>query len=308
MKPDPELGVALQRRPPSSQPRPGLLSRAPGQLRPTAVYRLRGKRTFDVVFAILLLVLLAPVLIAIAVAVKLDSRGAVFFRVGRVGFRGQPLLMLKFRKMHSDATGGPLTIEGDPRLTRVGRVLTRARLDELPQLWDVLRGRMSIIGPRPEAPTFVDLHRADYEHILAVRPGITGLAQIAYKEEARIVDASSPIEDYIDRIMPQKLTLDRFYAGDGSFKLDLRIIYWTFVTVMLRHPVSVDRLTGAMSIRRRRPVPSTPPPSATAPPALPQQRGESGQSTAPVSVPPAGGDIASRESTAAMVAPGSSEL
>ena len=125
----------------------------------------------------------------IALAIKLDSRGPVFYRVRRVGFRGNPLHMLKFRKMHDDAAGGPLTAGGDPRLTRVGAVLTRCRLDELPQLWDVFRGRMSVVGPRPEDPRFVDLHGDAYEHILSVRPGITGLSQLAFAEEANILEA-----------------------------------------------------------------------------------------------------------------------
>ena len=289
MKPDLKPAASLQRPAPAAASSPGALSHRTRRLGRAVAYRPLGKRTFDVVFATLLLVLLAPLLIAIAVAIKLDSPGTVFFRVRRVGFRGQPLLMLKFRKMHCDATGGPLTIEADPRLTRVGRVLTRARLDELPQLWDVLCGRMSLIGPRPEAPTFVDLHRADYERILTVRPGITGLAQIAYKEEARIVDSGSPIEDYIDRIMPQKLTMDRLYADAAPLKLDLQIIYWTLVTVVLHHPVSVNRLTGAMKIRRRPPTAVTPPPAVTTPavtipPTLTVHREPSGQSRAPVSV------------------------
>jgi lipopolysaccharide/colanic/teichoic acid biosynthesis glycosyltransferase len=215
-------------------------------------YGLIGKRAFDIVFATVLLIALLAVFAVIAVAIKLDSRGPVFFRVRRVGYRGRPLRMLKFRKMRDDASGGPLTVDGDPRLTRVGAVLTRARLDELPQLWDVLRGRMSIIGPRPEDPAFVELHEARYRQILAVRPGITGLSQIAYKEEATIVDADSPVDDYVARIMPQKLTLDTLYAETCSLWLDLRIIYWTFVTVVLHHPVSVNRVTAAMNLRRRR--------------------------------------------------------
>src|SRR5947209_12082227 len=120
--------------------------------------RLAGKRLSDVVFSGLLLLVLLPALLLIALAIKLDSRGPVFYRVRRVGYRGRTFAMLKFRKLHHGAAGGPLTAAGDPRLTRVGRILTRTRLDELPQLWDVLRGRMSLVGPRPEDPGFVLLH------------------------------------------------------------------------------------------------------------------------------------------------------
>lgn len=217
----------------------------------SAPYRLAGKRAFDVVVSAVALFALLGVFAVIALAIKLDSPGPVFFRVRRTGYRGRPLLMLKFRKMHDDARGGPLTVAGDPRLTRVGRVLTRTRLDELPQLWDVFRGRMSIIGPRPEDPGFVDLHAEEYSHILRVRPGITGLSQIAYKAESAIVDPRSPVEDYIERILPQKLTLDQLYARACTLTLDIRIVYWTFVTVILHHPVSVNRATAAMTIRRR---------------------------------------------------------
>lgn len=234
----------------------------------SAAYRRAGKRAFDIAFSAALLVMLVIVFTVIALAIKLDSRGPVFYRVRRMGYRGRPFLMLKFRKMHDDARGGPLTVAADPRLTRVGRVLTSTRLDELPQLWDVLCGRMSIIGPRPEDPAFVELHDDEYEEILMVRPGISGLSQIAYKEEAAIVDSVSPVEDYITRIMPQKLTLDTLYARTVSLRLDVRIVYWTFVTVVLRHAVSVNRATAAMTIRRRRPAPQLPVSAPVAPPEI----------------------------------------
>jgi lipopolysaccharide/colanic/teichoic acid biosynthesis glycosyltransferase len=222
----------------------------------------RGKRAFDIVVSAFLLLCLVGVFAAIALLIKLDSPGPVFYRVRRVGHRGRPLRMLKFRKMRDDARGGPLTVDGDPRLTRIGRVLTRTRLDELPQLWDVLRGRMSLIGPRPEDPGFVALHDVEYRQILTVRPGITGLSQIAYKAEAAIVDSDNPVEDYINRILPQKLTLDGLYARTNSLGLDLRVLYWTLVTVVLRHPVSVSRVNAAMRLRRR---PQPAPPLAPAP-------------------------------------------
>jgi len=220
----------------------------PAVARPTWV---GGKRAFDILVSGLVLVALLPLFLLVAVAIKLDSRGPILFRVRRVGFRGQVLMMLKFRKMHRFAKGGPLTQDGDARLTRLGKILTKTRLDELPQLWDVFRGRMSIIGPRPEDPRFVALHPHDYEVILSVRPGMTGLSQLAYAEESRIIDDSSPIEDYIERLMPQKLTLDKLYARDASLGMDLSVIWWTLATVLLRRPVAVNRRTGQMNIRRR---------------------------------------------------------
>lgn len=225
---------------------PSMTARPRGSL-----YRAGGKRLFDIAVASVLLLATIGVFAVIALAIKLDSPGPVFYRVRRVGFRGRMLLMLKFRKMRDDARGGPLTVDRDPRLTRVGGILTRTRLDELPQLWDVLCGRMSIIGPRPEDPGFVDLHADDYARILTTRPGMTGLSQIAYREEAKIVDAVSPVEDYLQRILPQKLTLDSLYADSLSLWLDMRILYWTFVTLFIRRPVSVNRATAGMNIRRR---------------------------------------------------------
>jgi lipopolysaccharide/colanic/teichoic acid biosynthesis glycosyltransferase len=210
------------------------------------------KRLVDVVLAISLLVATLPLLLLIAIAIKLDSPGPVFFRVRRVGHRGRPLLMLKFRKMHDDASGGPLTTGGDPRLTYVGKFLTHARLDELPQLWDVLCGRMSIVGPRPEDPSFVELHPDDYVRILEVRPGITGLSQLAYAGEQDILDADAPVDDYVGRILPQKLGMDKLYARRSSLRLDCAVLFWTVVTVIMRRPVAVHRETAHMNIRRRR--------------------------------------------------------
>ena len=216
------------------------------------------KRAFDIVVSLALLALLAVPLTLIALAVKLDSPGPVFFRVRRVGFRGRPLTMLKFRKMHDDAHGIALTAAADPRLTRVGTILARTRLDELPQLWDVLRGRMSIVGPRPEAPEFVALHADAYERILSVRPGITGLSQLAFAEEHFILDQSDLIGDYVGRILPQKVGLDTLYAADYSLPMDVRVLTWTAVAMLAGKRVSVHRRTGGLSLRRR-PAPAAAP-------------------------------------------------
>ncbi len=209
------------------------------------------KRGLDVSVAALLLLATLPLLLLIALAIKLDSRGPVIFRVRRVGYRGEPLWMLKFRKMHAEASGGPLTVPGDPRLTRVGSLLTRTRLDELPQLWDVLRGRMSIVGPRPEDPGFVALHVLDYARILSVRPGMTGISQLAFAEESRILDRNDPVSDYVARILPAKIQLDKLYAERHRIALDISILWWTMIAVLLRRPVAVNRSTCRMNIRKR---------------------------------------------------------
>ena len=120
---------------------------------------LSGKRLLDFVLATTILAVTLPTIVLVAIAIKLDSPGPVFYRARRVGYRGASLAMLKFRKMHADATGPALTADDDDRFTRVGRFLALTKLDELPQLWNVVRGEMSIIGPRPEDPSFVEMHR-----------------------------------------------------------------------------------------------------------------------------------------------------
>jgi lipopolysaccharide/colanic/teichoic acid biosynthesis glycosyltransferase len=212
-----------------------------------AVRRLR-----DIVVAAVLLVLLLPLLAAIAVLVRLDSPGPVLYRCERVGYRGRPLRMLKFRKMYDGATGAPLTKAGDERFTRVGRLLAASKLDELPQLWHVLTGEMSLVGPRPESAGFVARHAAAYhERILTVRPGIFGLSQLAFAKESGVLDPSDPVGHYVRRILPQKVALDSLYAERAGLWLDARILFWSFVAVVLRRAVAVDRRTAALGLRRR---------------------------------------------------------
>jgi len=209
------------------------------------------KRALDITGAGLALLLLAPLFALIALLIVIDSRGPVFHRCDRMGFRGRRLRMLKFRKMHPGATGGPLTVANDERLTRVGAWLVRTKLDELPQLWHVLRGDMSLVGPRPESPGFVAGFDADYEQILGVRPGMTGFTQLAFAREGRILDPRDPGGHYVRALLPQKVRLDRLYAAGPSLRRDLAILVATLATIALRVPIAVDRMTGALSIRRR---------------------------------------------------------
>ena len=209
------------------------------------------KRTIDLVAAASVLVLTAPLFAAIAIAIKLDSQGPVFYRVRRMGHRGEMFMMLKFRKMYDDAAPFPLTGAADERLTRVGARLTRSRLDELPQLWDVVRGRMSLIGPRPEDPQFVALSSAEYEEILSVRPGITGISQIAFKDESTILDPADPIGDYVTRIMPHKVKLDLLYVRENRARMDLAVVFWTALALLTGRQVAVHRTDGRMNLRRR---------------------------------------------------------
>jgi lipopolysaccharide/colanic/teichoic acid biosynthesis glycosyltransferase len=209
------------------------------------------KRAFDVAISATILLLTLPVILTVALLVRIESPGPVFYRARRVGRGGRPLRMLKFRKMHHNATGAPLTMSEDDRFTRVGRLLAKTKLDELPQLWHVLNGEMSLIGPRPEDPDFVAERFDEYADILIVRPGVTGLSQIAFAEESAILSKDDPLEHYRTRIFPQKIRLDRMYAARPSLKMDLSILFWTCAAVLLRRQVAVHRESGRMNLRRR---------------------------------------------------------
>jgi lipopolysaccharide/colanic/teichoic acid biosynthesis glycosyltransferase len=208
-------------------------------------------RAFDVIFSGLLLLGLLPVIAVAALIVRLDSPGPAFYRADRVGFRGIGLRMLKFRKMHDDAAGPNLTADDDQRFTRVGVMLAKLKIDEIPQLWHVLRGQMSLVGPRPEDRLFVAMHEDDYRTILSVRPGMTGLSQIAFAEESRILDDDDPHNHYVGRILPQKVALDKMYAERRTLWFNLRILFWTTAAVIMRRQVAVHRDSGKMNLRRR---------------------------------------------------------
>jgi lipopolysaccharide/colanic/teichoic acid biosynthesis glycosyltransferase len=218
---------------------------------PGAVDR-AATRAIDVSASALLIVLLLPVMAVVAAAIKLESPGPVFFRCRRAGYRGHELWLPKFRKMHHDAVGMPLSLHRDERFTRVGRLLARFKLDELPQLFSVLKGDMSLVGPRPEDARFVELHPSEFRRILSVRPGITGLSQLAFAREGEILDPAAPIDHYIARILPQKISIDCFYAANRTVAMDMRVLLWTLVAVIGRRDVAINRNTGRPSLRRRR--------------------------------------------------------
>jgi lipopolysaccharide/colanic/teichoic acid biosynthesis glycosyltransferase len=189
------------------------------------------KRLFDVVLSGLGLVLLAPLLLGIALWVKLDSRGPVLFRQQRVGRFGRPFMIHKFRTMAIDAParGPQITIGADPRITRAGQFLRRTKLDELPQLWDVLRGAMSLVGPRPEVPKYVALYPDGIrELLLSVRPGITDLASLQYRDESSVLAAAADPEcAYVEQVLPAKLALSARYVREATLIGDLRLILAT---------------------------------------------------------------------------------
>jgi lipopolysaccharide/colanic/teichoic acid biosynthesis glycosyltransferase len=210
-----------------------------------------ANRLIDIVVAGLVLLVFLPLLVLVAAAIRLDSRGPIFFRCRRVGFRGDELQMLKFRKMRDGAPGAAVTLSTDDRFTSVGRVLARTKLDELPQLWNVLKGEMTLVGPRPEDPQFVALHSEDYASILTVKPGVTGFCQLAFAKEGDILDPADRIRDYVGRLLPQKVALDLLYVTRRSLLLDLGILAWTSVAVLARRDIAVNRSTGTLGLRRR---------------------------------------------------------
>ena len=205
----------------------------------------------DVVIAFAVLLLIFPVFALIAFVVAIESRGRVFYRAHRVGYRGRSVAVLKFTKM-VDREGLPLTTDEDDRFTRVGRFLAKTKLDELPQLINVVRGQMALVGPRPEDPQFVRLHPECYDSILSVRPGITGVSQLAYASESTILLDADPVTDYIVRVLPAKVALDVQYATTKSIALDLRVLFWTVAAVVLRRDVAVNRRSLAMTLRQDR--------------------------------------------------------
>ncbi len=191
-----------------------------------------AKRLFDLICAGAGLLLLSPLLLGIALWIKFDSAGPVFFRQQRVGRFGVPFRIHKFRTMRDDASadatalGPQITVGADPRITRAGRFLRAAKLDELPQLLDVLGGTMSLVGPRPEVPRYVALYPAALrDKVLSVRPGITDPASIAYRDEsALLARAADPERVYVEQVMPAKLRHAVEYVEQRSMSGDLRLI------------------------------------------------------------------------------------
>jgi lipopolysaccharide/colanic/teichoic acid biosynthesis glycosyltransferase len=195
------------------------------------------KRVFDILLSVLAILLVAPIMLAMAAIIKLDSDGPVFFRQDRLGRFGRKFKIIKFRSMHvsSDLVGPKVTVEGDPRITRVGRIIRSCKLDELPQFFNVLVGDMSFVGPRPEVEEFVRLHPpAAREVILSVRPGVTDPASLYYFDESKILEQSSdPVESYITEILPAKRRIYISYVNSIGFRTDMRIIYNTGRYVLL---------------------------------------------------------------------------
>jgi lipopolysaccharide/colanic/teichoic acid biosynthesis glycosyltransferase len=220
------------------------------------------KRALDVTASVVSLPLLLPAMALIATIIKLDSPGPVFFRQVRVGRGGRPFRIFKFRSMVVDAprTGTALTVNDDPRITRTGRLLRRSKLDELPQVLNILAGDMSIVGPRPEVPEFMKLYSPEQRSlILSMRPGMTDYAAILFHDESSLLERNrDPVEFYRTVIMPMKFRCYERYSHDAGMLIDLRIILATvFLLISGREPRWLDSHRRSICDDRRLSAAST---------------------------------------------------
>jgi lipopolysaccharide/colanic/teichoic acid biosynthesis glycosyltransferase len=194
------------------------------------------KRVFDIIASGLGLLCLSPLFIVLAVWIKADSKGPVFYRQVRVGRCNKDFKLFKFRSMRPNSDKlGLITIGGrDPRVTRSGYYMRKYKLDELPQLLNVFIGDMSLVGPRPEVRKYVDMYTQEQLHVLDVRPGITSLASIRYRNENEILAAAeNPDQTYIEHVMPDKLAIDLEYVKQASLWTDVKLIFGTFKAIIL---------------------------------------------------------------------------
>jgi lipopolysaccharide/colanic/teichoic acid biosynthesis glycosyltransferase len=217
-----------------------------------------AKRLYDIFFSFIGLALLSPLFALIAALIKVSGRGPVLYRQWRVGLSGRPFRVCKFRSMHPQADGtGPLvTSHGDARVTRIGRVLRRSKLDELPQLWNVLKGDMSLVGPRPEVPRYVERYTREQRAILNFKPGITDPAAILFRDEEVLLKDASDLEDnYVRHFIPRKIELSLEYAARANLASDTGVILRTLFPACL----SVRALKhGSMKAFEERCAPTLP--------------------------------------------------
>ena len=193
------------------------------------------KRLFDIFFSLFVLAILSPILFVVILLILSDSKGGAFFHQIRVGKNGVEFKLHKFRTMKpASENSGQLTVGmRDSRITKVGYYLRKSKLDEMPQLWNILVGEMSVVGPRPEVPKYVSLYNADQRLVLSVKPGLTDYASIKYIKENEILEKSgNPEQTYIDEIMPEKLALNIQYIREKSMLVDLKIIINTALAII----------------------------------------------------------------------------
>ncbi len=192
------------------------------------------KRLFDILFSLTMLLVLSPLMLGIALCIAFDSRGGIFFRQIRVGLGGKEFGLFKFRTMRpASESKGQLTVGmNDSRITKVGLVLRKYKIDELPQLLNILIGHMSVVGPRPEVPRYVNMYTAEQKRVLDVRPGLTDYASLEYfKENELLAQSADPEKTYIEEVMPAKLSLNMKYISQMGLATDIKIIWRTVLAI-----------------------------------------------------------------------------
>lgn len=197
--------------------------------------KLFWKRFFDIVVSLLGILITSPILLVVSVLIKLTSKGPVFYKQERIGKGEKPFFILKFRTMvvNADQQGLKITVGGDKRITGVGKFLRKSKLDELPQLFNVFVGQMSLVGPRPEVAEYVSLYNEEQRKVLSVRPGITDYASVCFRNENEILaEAEDPQKEYIEHIMPLKLRYNAKYIEEMSVWTDLKLIFLTLYVIL----------------------------------------------------------------------------
>jgi lipopolysaccharide/colanic/teichoic acid biosynthesis glycosyltransferase len=200
-------------------------------------YTKYGKRIFDFIASLIGLILLSPFLVIIGVLVKISDKGPVFYRSKRVGQNFKPFYLLKFRTMvvNAEELGPSITKGGDQRITKIGRFLRKTKLDELPQLWNVVKGELSLVGPRPEVEKYISFYKDDYKEILKIRPGITDYAAIKFRNEEEILAKFEDVEKaYIENVLPEKIKLYKTYLNEIGFLTDLKVIFKTLWAIIFK--------------------------------------------------------------------------
>lgn len=191
------------------------------------------KRIFDIVASVLVLIILFPFLLIVSVWIALDSRGGIFYKQMRVGKKGKKFGLLKFRSMQiNDDSNGQITVGADNRITKAGKFIRRYKIDEFPQLLNIIVGQMSIVGPRPEVPKYVEMYTVEQQKVLDILPGLTDYATLEYIDEQKLLGAADdPEKVYVQEVMPAKLALNLKYVSERNLGLDLKLIFKTIFKI-----------------------------------------------------------------------------
>jgi len=205
--------------------------------RTNGFYGKYGKRIFDLILSIPSFIILSPIFLIASILIKIETPGTVTFAQERIGRGGKSFKLYKFRTMVKDASKiGPLiTTKNDPRITKIGRLLRKFKIDEMLQIANIIKGDMSVIGPRPEIKKYIDVFKKDYEEVLKIKPGMTDYALIAFRNEEEILAKFNDIEEgYIKEVMPEKIKLYKKYMDEMSLLTDIKIFFLTIWEILKR--------------------------------------------------------------------------